>query len=578
MVWATEHFSYYLLGAEEFTIRSDHDPLRYLRSVPNPKGRLARWIGLLEQYPYKMCYVPGKDIPHADALSRSVQVAEMHLPVDVSSEELSRKQDEDGVIKRVLELTLVDKKLWKGETQEVQQLLKVSGDLFRDNGVLCVARKKGSGSQIVVPRSLVPLLLTRAHDDAGHLGVDRTLSAVRERYFWGSIFKDVSNWCHSCGACQNRNRPAEMPKAPLQFMPIPSAPWQCIAMDFIGPLVKTAKGNTSILVITDRLSKYAINIALPNQKATTTARALFLEVFCVHSFPGSILSDQGRNFESQLITALCEMTGMEKTRTSSYHPQTNGQTERYNQTMVAMLSKCIESETQDDWDEHLPLVAFSYNTSVHSVTGFRPFDLHFGKAPRVRLSMFATTPSTVKAKAASKWLKEMQQQVKALTKEAGSKARAAQEKQRIQYGQDSRYSPYKKGDLVSCREYAYNKGLKPKLIRERWSGPWKVLKVRGPVNYRIAMGKKRKLVHHNRLKPYVERDQALRQQEPDDRGMAEAEELVEEIPADQARPVILYEQSQEEDRNIPAQREEPGGEQVQVEPAALEPITLCNKF
>ena len=122
---------------------------------------------------------------------------------------------------------------------------------------------------------------------------------------------------------------------------------------------------------------------------------------------------------------------------------------------------------------------------------------------------------------------------------------------------------------MSCREYAYKKGLKPKLIREKWSGPWRIQKARGPVNYRIVMGKQRKLVHHNRLKPYVVRDKELRLPESDD----EAEELVEEeIPADQARPVLLYEQAVEEAREEeePArEEEEPDIRQDQVAP---EPI------
>ena len=507
VVWSTEYFRHYLLGAEEFIVRSDHDPLRYLRSVPCPRGRLARWIGLLEQYSYKMCYVPGKDIPHADALSRSFKVSEISLPVDVSSPELIEKQQKDKVISRVLELRSVSKKWWKGETKEVQQLLSVSGDFVWINGVLCVSRQKDSTelTQIVVPRSLVSTLLARAHDDSGHFGVERTLSRVREKYFWGSIFKDVTNWVQSCTFCQNRNRPSVMPKAPLQFMPIPSAPWQCIAIDFVGPLVETSKGNTCILVVTDRLSKYTINIALPDQKAITTAAALFLEVFCVHSFPESILSDQGRNFESQLIKAICEMTGIDKIRTSGYHPQTNGQSERYNQTMATMLSKYIDSDTQNDWDKHLPVVAFHYNTSIHSVTGFRPFDLHFGKAPRIRLDMFSTTPMELKAKTASEWLCELQQTVKKLTKQSGEKIKDAQEKQKLHYGQDIQYKPYGKGDMVLCREHAYKKGLKPKLIRDKWSGPWKIQKVLGPVNYRLVMGNKRLVVHHNRLKPFISR-------------------------------------------------------------------------
>lgn len=506
VVWATEYFSHYLLGAEEFVIRTDHDPLTYLRSIPNPRGRLARWISLLEQYPYRITYMPGKQIPHADALSRSGRVAEIELPVDIPREQLLDQQKSDVVLQRVLELKAAGQTCGKGESKEIQQLLKVAGGFVSHEGVLGVFNK--SKFQVIVPRSLVPLVLKLAHDDVGHHQADRVLSSIRERFYWGTLFNDVTNWCRSCEECQGRNHPGVKSKAPLQFMPVPAAPWQDIAIDYVGPLVETVDGNRSILVITDRLSKYTLNVAVPDQTARTTADVLFLQVFAVHSFPLSIHSDQGKNFESELIARLCELAGIHKTRTSGYHPQCNGLVERYNQTMIGMLSKYI-APGQDDWDKHLPLVAFFYNTSVHSITGFKPFELHFGRSPRVRLDMFASTPVTTKAKEAGEWLREMQQKVKKLTNQAQETIKRSQVIQKDQYGEDSRYVPFRKGDLVMCREYACKRGLKPKLVREKWSGPWKVTLVRGPVNYRIVRGKKKLLVHHNRLKSYVERDHSL---------------------------------------------------------------------
>ena len=130
VVWATEYFRHFLLGAE-FVVHTDHDPLVYLRSVPCPRGRLARWIGLLEQYSYNFVYVPGKKIPHADALSRIPLVAEVMVPCDVSWPEMVQMQGRDRIIKRVLELKGTNSTLWKGEPEEVQQLLRVSKDFYR---------------------------------------------------------------------------------------------------------------------------------------------------------------------------------------------------------------------------------------------------------------------------------------------------------------------------------------------------------------------------------------------------------------------------------------------------------------
>ena len=403
-------------------------------------------------------------------------------------------------------------------------------------------------SQVLLPRCLVNRVLTRAHDDTAHFAVDKTLKRVREEYYWGTMFKDVSWWCRSCAICQGRNRPAVSPKAPLQFTPIPVAPWQAIALDFVRPLVTTPRGNTVILVITDKLSKFVVNIPLPNQLASTTAEALVNQVFCVHSFPVSIHTDQGRNFESGLFQSLCEMSGIDKTRTSAYHPQANGTTKRYNGTMATMLSKYTDPFTQSDWDLQLPLVAFAYNTSVHSVTGIQPFDLHFGRVPRARLQMFASTPIVAKSKKAREWLTEMQTRVKRLSQQAQVAAKQAQVKQREQYGEDRAYSPFKKGHLVMLREYACKKGLRPKLVREKWTGPWKVQSVRGPVNYRIVMGKNRRLVHHNRLKLYHQRTQVLTEAGPQTLGEEPEIEAGEEDLGDQ---MMIWEETQEPPLEVP---------------------------
>ena len=541
VVWATEHFSHYLLGAEEFLIRTDHDPLTYLRSIPSPRGRLARWMALLDQYSYRMVHIPGKLIPHADSLSRSPQVAVVDFPVGVTWAEMADKQRNDPVLSRVLHLIRSGVKEVKGESLEVQQLMKVPGGYFENKGVLCVPRKAvGKRAQVLVPRSLVPVVLSEAHDEAGHYQSERTLSAVRDKYYWGSLFKDVENYCRSCDICQHRNSPVTNSKAPLGFIPIPTAPWQSIALDFVGPLVETEKGNKNILVVTDMLTKYVVNLPLPDQKAVTTAEALF-KLCCTQSFPSRIHTDQGKNFESELLKHLCEMLAIDKTRTTGYHPQCNGQTERYNKTMISILSKYTEPDTQNDWDDQLLLVAFSYNTTVHSTTQIRPFDLQFGRAPQTRVDLLVETPFVTKSKEVKNWLTTLQTNVKKCTKMAQDNIAKAQLKRKEQYGQDSHYEPYKKGELVLCRKYKCSRGLKPKLLREKWDGPWTIKTVMGPVNYRIikGSGKQRKslIVHHNRLKRYVERNRDLLTLPAEEN--AEAEDILPEDKEDDRFEVEL---------------------------------------
>lgn len=515
VVWAAQHYSPYLLGST-FVVRTDHDPLTYLRSVPSPHGRLARWIGWLEQFSYRMVYTPGKSIPHADALSRAPVVAGMEIQTEVSMREVQREQASDGVIKYVVELWRSGRCPGDGDGPEVKQLFKVSKDFVYKNGILCVKApvKGGKGLQVVLPRSLVVRVLQSAHDQAGHFAVERTLAAVRQRFYWGAMFNDTKRWVQSCEECQSRRSPVASPRAPLQFTPIPARPWQMIAMDFMGPLVETPRHNKHILVITDKLTKYAIALPLPDQTAETTAVALFYDVFCVNSFPEFLHSDQGRNFESNLIKKLCELTGVEKTRTSPYHPAGNGQTERYNRTMVEMLSKSIDAGTQSDWDELLPVVQFSYNTSVHSSIGIQPFQLHFGREPKTLLDLAISCPVDVGGSgSAQECLRKMKMQVRQQIQSAQHMMGDSLVKQKAAYDQRGSFRFYEKGEQVMLREYRCPKGLKPKLMKERWSGPWRVVCRKGEVTYRITRGvgkrKRKVVVHHNRLKPYVQRPPQL---------------------------------------------------------------------
>ena len=153
------------------------------------------------------------------------------------------------------------------------------------------------------------------------------------------MFKDVTAWCRTCRDCQLRKHPQTAARAPLQYVPIPSEPGQLVAMDFVGPLPETARGNKHMLVITDAFSKYAEVIPLPDQTAEGTANALMWNYFCRYGVPTILYSDQGRNFESSVIQHICKCL---KTRTSVHHPARNGGVDRYNCTLSDIITILLE--------------------------------------------------------------------------------------------------------------------------------------------------------------------------------------------------------------------------------------------
>ena len=125
---------------------------------------------------------------------------------------------------------------------------------------------------------------------------------------------------------------------------------------------------------------------IPNQEAVTVAKKLTDEFFFRFSPPEQLHTDQGRQFESELVAEVCKLLGINKTRTTAYHPQSDGLVERFNRTLLSMLATAA-SENPFDWEEHLRPLCMAYNTSVQSTTGFTPFSLMFGRQARMPIDV-----------------------------------------------------------------------------------------------------------------------------------------------------------------------------------------------
>ena len=158
---------------------------------------------------------------------------------------------------------------------------------------------------------------------------------------------------------------------------------QVVAVDILGPLPESDGGNSYILVAGTRwMEAYAI----PNQEAKTVADKLVNELFCHFSSPEQLHSDQGRQFESELLKEVCKLLNIHKTRTTPYHPQSDGLVERFNRTLLHMLATSVKDHPFD-WEMQLPKVCMAYNTSIQSCTGYFPFFLMFGRKARISIDL-----------------------------------------------------------------------------------------------------------------------------------------------------------------------------------------------
>ena len=154
-------------------------------------------------------------------------------------------------------------------------------------------------------------------------------------------------------------------------------PMQIVAADLLGPLPESESGNSYILVVADYFTRWIEAFALPNQEAATVANKLVGEVFLRFLVPEQLHTDQGWQFESQLMQEVCKLLKIHKTRTTPYHPQSDRLVERFNRTLLSMLSTCTH-DSPFDWEHHLRKVCMAYNSSVQSSTGYSPFYLMFG--------------------------------------------------------------------------------------------------------------------------------------------------------------------------------------------------------
>ena len=206
----------------------------------------------------------------------------------------------------------------------------------------------------------------------GHSGVNAAYYRVKNNFHWKGLKQDVDSFVKQCSVCQQAKHSHEHPAGLLQPLPIPKGAWQDIFVDFIEGL-PTSEGFSVILVVVDRLTKYAHFVPLKHPyTAQGVARALLDQVIKLHGFPLTIVTDRDRVFLSTFWKELFKLHGTQLLMSTSYHPQTDGQTEMVNQCLEMYLH-CSVHESPHKWRSWLSLSELWYNSSVHSALGCSPF-------------------------------------------------------------------------------------------------------------------------------------------------------------------------------------------------------------
>ena len=449
VIQGIHHCHHYLLG-NKFLVRSDHGSLRWLLNFKSPENQTARWLEFLSGYDFEIQHRPGVKHGNADGLSRrpclpncrhcnneeakelshrarSLSVAVMAASTEENEEEilplkqncdLQKEQEQDSDLSTVR--AWLEKgarpgpKQTKGHGKEVKLLWKQWPHLGVLKGLLfwlANPEDKTSNPLIVAPKTIRREIFQYLHDAnlGGHQGIKRTVASIKLRFWWPSLQSDIDRWCAECMTCQRRKKLLQ-PKHPLK-QDIADYPLERLGIDILSFTLESEAGNTCAVVVTDYYTKFSWAIPLPNHQAHTVAEALLIHVMLPFGLPECIHTDQGKEFTSDLMNDLCSLLQISRTRTTPYRPQSDGQCERQNKTLLDMVSKLCDGNTET-WDQHLPFTAAAYNATPHSSTGCTPNLLMWARETTMPVDlMFGIDPATPKADCPIAYVEEVKDKI-----------------------------------------------------------------------------------------------------------------------------------------------------------------------
>jgi ribonuclease HI len=501
VVHALKIWRHYLIG-NKCDIYTDHKSLKYFFTQEDLNMRQRRWLELIKDYNLEIHYHPGKANVVADALSRKSVCSHVEastIPPELC-EELEKLQIEvmpKGQLNTLRVQYNLEERVRQAqqtcpEIAEIRELMsKGKCPEFRVDATGLVRYK----DRVCIPQdqSIWDVILAESHDSKYciHPGSTKMYADMRKLFWWKNMKVDIAAHVAHCDTCNRIKAEHKRPAGLLKPLDVPEWKWEGISMDFIVGLPRSRRGNNSVWVIVDRLTKVAHFIAVKDDVRAEKLADLYVEnILRLHGAPTSLVSDRDPKFMSKFWNSLHTAIGSRLDFSTAYHPQTDGQTERVNQILEDLLRACA-LKYGVDWEKSLPHAEFSYNNSYQASLKMSPFEALYGRKCRTPLMWSEVGERSFFGPATIKEAEEGVAQVR-------ENLKIAQSRQKSYADNERRDIEFRVGDYVYLKVSPLRNTtrfhIKGKLA-PRYVGPYRICRRIGKLAYEVELPEELSGVH-----------------------------------------------------------------------------------
>ena len=526
IVVALKHWRMHLMYAQHpIEIMNDHASLRFLLDQPKLTAKQTRWMALFSTFAeLRFVHVKGSDNARADALSRRADHDVGAAERQRIRSEIAKQQFADVFGKLGLPNARLNSMIVESSAGNAEIATMIIDGYKRDERCKRIAKEperygyhtrwdlleRVDDGSILVPddKQLRAAILRCIHDapTSGHLGIQKTYDRLIASYHWPNQWLDVAEYVRSCEICQRaKQRSGKVPGLHQPIEIVPKA--HTIALDFLGPLNRTARGKNSVVVIIDSFTKRVFLEAVDtNVTANQTAEIIVNRVVRHQGMPRVIRSDRDSRFTGEVWSAIWTKLGATIKLTTAHHHQSNGLPERFMSTLLNAL-RCYCNDRGSDWDKHLSSIELAYNSARHASTGMSPIELDIGIAPRLPIDL--ARPERVDSNHDA--IAAVLDRIDTNEIEAFKSMLTAQQRDKSTIDESRRDEHYEIGDFAwldteNLKEMKLPGGKK---LRSRWAGPFMITHVDGDLNVTLELPEDWRIhdiIHVSRLKRAHTRD------------------------------------------------------------------------